>query len=124
MNEVTTACLVIVGLINFLPVAGVVSSAKLERAYAVSLASNDLQILMRHRALLFGVLGGFILYSAFCPVYQVAAMTMGAVSMVGYVVLARLVGGHNDSLAKVLVAVLVGIGFLLAEILLKVSSPS
>ena len=115
--------LVVVGLVNFVPVLGMISATRLEQAYSVNLASNDLQILMRHRALLFGVIGGFILYSAFFPAHQVAAMVMAAISMIGFVILAVLVGGYNKSIFKVLVGDLVGIGFLLAAVLLKVFSP-
>lgn len=107
------------GLINFAPLVGVISAGKLEQAYSVSLASKDLEILMRHRALLFGVLGGFILYSAFSPSYQSAAMLMGGISMVGYAALVFLVGGYNESIFKVLVVDIVGIVFLVAAVLLK-----
>ena len=119
MAKAITVCLIIVGLINFAPVVAVLSAQKLESAYSISLASNDLVILMRHRALLFGVLGGFILYSAFFPPYQVAAMIMAAVSMVGFVVLVYLVDEYNDSILKVLKVDFVGIVFLGAAALLK-----
>ena len=123
MNKLSTLCLVVVGLLNVAPVLGLISTPKLERAYAIELASKDLEILMRHRALLFGVLGGFVLYAAVVPLYQVAAMVMAGISMVGFAVLVVLVGGYNDSIFKVLVGDLVGIGFLLAAVLLKVFSP-
>ena len=122
MNQLFTLCLVVVGLINLAPVLGLLSAPKLEQAYSISIPSKDLEILMRHRALLFGVLGGFILYSAFFPVYQVAAMVMAAVSMIGFAALVMLVGGDNKAISKVLIADLVGIGFLLAAALLKVFS--
>lgn len=119
MAKLLTICLVVVGLINFLPVVGMLSAKKLETAYAIAIQSSELEILMRHRALLFGVLGGFILYAAFSPSYQGAAMIMAAVSMIGYAVLTLLVGDYNPALFKVLVADVVGIGFLLAAAFLK-----
>jgi len=76
-------------------------------------------ILMRHRALLFGVLGGFILYSAFVPSYQGAAMIMAGISMVGFAVLVHSVGGFNASLNKVLIADYIGIIFLAIAAILK-----
>ena len=57
MGKAITFCLVVVGLINLAPVLGVVSAQKLEAAYSVTMAGNDLAILMRHRALMFGILG-------------------------------------------------------------------
>ena len=122
MGKLFTFCLVVVGLINIAPVLGIISAAKLEQAYSVNLASNDLEILMRHRALLFGVLGGFIIYSAFFPAFQVAAMVMAGVSMIGFAALVVLVGGYNAAILKVLIADLVGIGFLVAAALLKMFS--
>jgi hypothetical protein len=81
MGKAITFCLVVVGLINFMPVIGVISAQKLESAYSVAIAGNDLAILMRHRALMFGILGAFILYAAFNPLYQPAAMIIGGASM-------------------------------------------
>ena len=103
MSKGIAFCLVIVGLINFVPVVGILSAQKLESAYNIALSSNDLIILMRHRALLFGVLGGFLLFSAFMPSYQAAAMIMAGISMVGFAVLVHSVGDFNASINKVLV---------------------
>jgi hypothetical protein len=119
MGKVITFCLIVVGLINFAPVIGVISAQKLESAYSVTLAGNDLAILMRHRALLFGILGAFILYSAYNPVYQSAAIIMGGVSMFGFALLAVGVGGYNEAVGKVLFLDLLGIFFLLAAVVLK-----
>ena len=119
MGKAITFCLVVVGLINFAPVIGVISAQKLESAYSVALAGNDLAILMRHRALLFGILGAFILYSAFNPFYQPAAMIMGGASMVGFALLVLGVGGYNEAVGKVLFIDVLGILFLLAAVVLK-----
>ena len=76
-------------------------------------------ILMRHRALLFGIIGGFILYSAFVPQYQVAAMVMAASSMGGFLGIIWSVGGYNTSIHKVAMIDLAGIGFLLIAVVMK-----
>lgn len=119
MTKLITACLVIVGLINFLPVLTLISVPKLEETYAISLLSNDLIILMKHRALLFGILGGFILYSAFVPIYQAPAMLMAAISMIGFVVLMYVVGDYNESLYKVLIFDYVGLIALAIAVVIK-----
>ncbi len=119
MGKALTFCLIVVGLINFAPVLGVLSAQQLESAYSISLAGNDIAILMRHRAVLFGILGAFILYSAFKPSYQVAAMIMGGISMLAYALLAVSIGGYNDLLANVLFIDLLGIVFLMTAALLK-----
>ncbi len=121
--QLITACLIVVGLINIAPVLGVLSATRLEAAYAVQLADDNLVILMRHRALLFGVLGGFILFSAFAPAYQGAAMVMAGVSMLGFALLVMHQGGYNPSLFKVLIVDLVGIAFLAAAAILTYLVP-
>ena len=119
MTKAIMVCLVIVGLINFVPVMGAFSTQKLENSYSISLVSNDLIILMKHRALLFGILGGFILYSAFFPSFQTVAMIMAGVSMVGFALLVYSVGGYNASIFKVLIADIIGIVFLAIAAVLK-----
>ena len=113
MSKVLFALIILVGIINFLPVMGILSAARLESAYGVELLNTDLIILMRHRALLFGILGAFIIYSAFKPVFRTAAMIMAGVSMAGFVVLAHLTGVFNDNLYNIVLADYVGL-FLLA----------
>lgn len=122
MNMAIPILLFIVGVINFLPVMGVLSASKLSQAYSIDLASNDLVILMRHRALLFGVVGGFILYSVFDPSYQAAAMVMAAITMVGYLYFVWAVGGYNDSIYKVALVDTAGIVCLFLAAVLKYGS--
>jgi len=119
MSKEISLCLIIVGLINFVPVVGVLSANQLQGAYNVTLSSNDVIILLRHRALLFGILGGFILFSAFVPFYQSAAMIMAGISMVGFALVAHSVGGFNTSINKVLMVDYVGIAVLAIAVFLK-----
>lgn len=117
-----TLCLIVVGLINFVPVFAGLSAHKIESAYSITLANPDMAILMRHRALLFGILGGFILYAAFVPQFQVAAMLMAGVSMLGYAYLTFTTDVYNEALGKVLMFDLIGVFFLAVAVVLKVLS--
>ena len=119
MNKLLTFSLVIVGIINVLPVLGLFGVKNLETAYNINLPSEDMALLMQHRALLFGLLGGLILYSAFVPIYQNVAMTMAAASMVGFAILVHWVGSTNPAILKVLYIDYIGIFFLLLAIILK-----
>ena len=119
MTKIISLCLVIVGLINFLPVVGLLGASRLESTYNISLVSIDLITLMRHRALLFGLLGGFILYAAFVRKYQTVAMVMAGISMVGFVGLAHIADSNNPAIMKVLIADYVGIFFLSITVFLK-----
>ncbi len=122
MDKAASILLFVVGVINFLPVMGVLSAARLSQAYAIDLDSNDIVILMRHRALLFGIVGGFILYSVFVPSYQPPAMVMAALSMVGYVFLMWHQGDYNAALHKIMVVDMVGILCIAGAALLKYSA--
>ena len=107
-NITISILLIIVGVINFLPVIGVLSAETLSGAYSVDLIGNDIVILMRHRALLFGVVGGFILYSVFKPSYQSAAIVMAAISMLGFLYFVWAAGDYNASMSKIAIIDLVG----------------
>lgn len=110
--------LLTVGLINFAPIVGLLGADNLARLYDIAAPEGDLQILLRHRALLFGIVGAFIIWSAFKPMYQPAAMLMAAVSMVGYIVLVYLVGEPGIKLYKVALIDAVACVLLLAAMVL------
>ncbi|MEX1665216.1 hypothetical protein [Zhongshania arctica] len=119
MNIAISILLFIVGLINFVPVIGVMSADRLSNAYSIELVGNDIVVLMRHRALLFGIIGGFILYSVFNPSYQIAAVIMAAISMLGFLYFVCAVGDYNGAIAKVAIIDLVGIAILAIAAVLK-----
>lgn len=59
---------------------------------------------MRHRAVLFGVLGGFFTYAAFRPIFQPISFLIAFVSITSFLYLAYSVGSFNSALQKVVVA--------------------
>ncbi len=119
MSKLFVVCLALVGLINLAPVAGLFSAQRLAAAYGLEVMGPDLEILLRHRALLFGILGGFILCSIVVPSLQGAAMLMAAVSMVGFALVTWSVGGYNEALTTVLRIDLLGLLFLSAAAVIK-----
>ena len=112
MNLTISILLITVGLINFLPVIGIISAEKLSAAYAVELIGNDIVILMRHRALLFGLIGGFMLYSVWKPSYQSVAMVMAAISMLGFLFFVAAADHYNASITKITIIDLIGLAAL------------
>ena len=102
-------CLLAVAIINLLPVLGLFSAERLAQGYGITIADNDLHILLRHRALMFGIIGGFMIYALFVPVAQAAAMVLAGISMVGFLVLALALGPYNDALRTVVVVDIAGI---------------
>ena len=107
-NKFVVAALLLAGIINFVLVVGVLSVDQLERLYEVTLTNNDLIILMRHRAVLFGLLGVFIIYSAFREPLQTLACIAGLISMVSFILLAYASGEFGQALNKVIIADVVG----------------
>ena len=101
MKYMAPIILVIVGLINIAPLTGAVSAATLEAMYEVDLNNGDLVILLRHRAVLFGMLGAFILYAAFHRRLQLSASIAALLSMISFVALVYLQGDGGDAIQKV-----------------------
>lgn len=82
------AALFVAGLIHLIPVGGVVSARSLGRLYDLRLEDPGTVLLLRHRALLFGLLGLFLIVSAFMPPLRMAASLAALFSMLSFVVLA------------------------------------
>lgn len=114
MKYLPSAMLIIVGVIHLLPLAGALGSERLSSLYGLPIEEANLEILMRHRAVLFGLLGAFLVIAAFKPAYQAAAFVAGLVSVVSFLYLAWSVGGYNDHLGRVFIADVVALGCLIA----------
>ena len=104
MRYLVSICLLVAAVIHLLPVVGVLGGDRLQSLYGVSIDGPDLQILMRHRAVLFGLLGGLLIAAAFRPDLRAAALVMGIGSTVSFLVIAWSAGGYNPQLARVVYA--------------------
>ncbi|WP_439135464.1 hypothetical protein [Pseudomaricurvus sp.] len=104
MERAVTVLLVLVGIIHLLPVSGVLGVERLHSLYGVSLAEPNLEILMRHRAVLFGLLGVFMMYAAFQKSLQTLAIIAGFISVLTFIVIAWSVSGFNEAIRKVVMA--------------------
>lgn len=88
MKMIITVVFILVALINLYPVIGVLSSEQLVALYGIEFVSNDHLLLMRHRAVLFGLLGAFILYAAFKPSVRPLAAVAALISMISFIAIA------------------------------------
>ncbi len=104
MRHLSAATLVIAGVIHLLPLSGVLGPAQLTSLYGIAFDDPNAIILMRHRAVLFGLVGLFLVYAAFRPAFQPAAFAGGLVSVVSFLWLAGVTGGYNASLSRVIAA--------------------
>ena len=96
-------------IINLLPVLGMIGGPQLEKAYGVSVQGPDMAVLLRHRAVLFGVVGGLLMAAVFMPSLRVAAFTAGMLSMVSFVIIRLLEGEGNAALTRLAMIDYVGI---------------
>jgi hypothetical protein len=104
MRYVVSAMLIVVGVIHLMPLSGALGSERLAALYGLSFDQPDLAILMRHRAILFGLLGAFLLLAAFRTELQTIALVAGFVSVVSFLYLAWSVGHYNAQLGRVFAA--------------------
>ena len=101
MRWIVPAMLALVALIHLAPLAGLLGVARMEAAYGVQIAGPDLGVLMRHRAVMFGLLGGFMLLAMFVRALQPWALGLALLSAGAFVLLAWSTPGHNANLARV-----------------------
>ena len=115
MRYLVMICLCVAAVIHLLPLIGVLGGDRLQSLYGFAIEGPDLQILMRHRAVLFGLLGTLLAVAAFVPGLQPVALAVGLVSVLSFLLLAWTSEGYNASIARVvmvdviaLVALLIG----------------
>jgi hypothetical protein len=109
MRYLVTTMLAVVAIIHLLPLSGVLGGARLSALYGIPVDDPNLEVLMRHRAVLFGVLGAFLLYAAFRTRYQLPAFLAGFVSVLSFLYLAWSVGGYNAQVGRVFTADLIAL---------------
>lgn len=104
MTYVVSTMLVVVGIIHLLPLSGVLGAERLASLYGLSFEESNLAILMRHRAVIFGLLGAFLILAAFKSEFQTVAFIAGLISVVSFLYLAWSVGDFNPQIRRVVVA--------------------
>ena len=124
LKMLSTLLYVLVGIVNLLPLSGVLSANRLGILYGVSLTDPNLTILMRHRAMLFGIVGCLLIASAFHVALRPTAVTAGLVSMLSFVAIAYLVGDFNAELRRIIVIDLIASLMLVAACALPFLSRS
>jgi hypothetical protein len=120
MRFIVPVALILVALIHALPVVGLLSASKLETLYGIPVREPNLELLLRHRAVLFGLLAAFLTYAAFRPDLQRLALVAGFVSVCAFLVLAWLMPSTNAALTRVVRADLVALVALIVAALVRV----
>ena len=94
---------ILVALVNLGPVIGVASAARLNNLYGITIANPNVEILLRHRAVLFGIVGLLLLLAAFKPSLRLVAVSFGLLSMLSFVFVAVVVASYSPEIGRVLV---------------------
>jgi len=113
MRHLVTAALILVGVIHLLPLSGAMGASHLRVLYGLDFSDPSALLLMRHRAVLFGLLGTFFIIAAFVRPLQLSALVLAAVSVVSFLALSFAVGGFNASIARVVAVDWVALALLL-----------
>ena len=74
---------------------------RLAALYGLDFSEPNLSILMRHRAVLFGLFGAFLVFAAFRPSLQAIAFIAAFVSVLSFLLLAWSSGGYNTLVGRV-----------------------
>ncbi|MEM6722607.1 MAG: hypothetical protein AAF598_01145 [Bacteroidota bacterium] len=85
MELVFQICLFLAGVINILPAALAFLPDRIPKAYGVEVPNANYDLLLRHRAVLFGIVGGVMIYSAVSQAYYTLAAQIGLISMLSFV---------------------------------------
>ncbi|WP_298208493.1 phosphopantetheine adenylyltransferase [Acidovorax sp.] len=104
MRYVVPVILGIVAVIHALPLAGVLGAGKLGQLYGTPVQDVGLELLLRHRAVLFGLLAAFLGYAALRPELHRLALVAGLVSVVSFLWLSWLQRGSALSAPLMTVA--------------------
>ncbi|MBF6355538.1 phosphopantetheine adenylyltransferase [Nocardia higoensis] len=95
------AALIAVGVLNAVPALGVVSVQRMREAYGLHAVDENVGLLLRHRAVLFGVLGIGLIVGARRPRWREPAIAANAVSLVSFPALAAATESVAPQLTRV-----------------------
>ncbi len=101
MKLLVPTTLVLVALLHALPLAGVLGAARLSVLYGVDARDPALELLLRHRAVLFGLLAALLAWAAWQPALRGAGLIAGLVSVASFLLLALQAGPLQPALATV-----------------------
>ena len=120
LERIITGLLLVVAAIHLVPITGFFGADRLTSLYGIDVTSADLEILMRHRAVLFGILGVFFAYAAFRPALQPVAFVAAFATIASFFYLAFSVGDFVEAIRKIVVGDVVAAVALLGAVILYV----
>lgn len=103
----------LVGIVNFIPCLAAILPAKIQTAYGIDLPDANFELLLRHRAVMLGMIGGLMIYAAITKKYYDLATLLGLISMLSFLALYFMGNGLiNVEISKVMKIDAIAIVFL------------
>jgi heme A synthase len=103
MEWIYRATLLIAGLINLLPALLAFFPERIPGSYGIDVPDANYELLLRHRAVFFGIIGGLMIYSSVVKRHTKMATAVGLISMTSFIILYVSIGkGINPELRMVM----------------------
>lgn len=117
-EKAITLCLLIIAVIHIIPISGFFGAERLQALYGLPVTDPSLEILLRHRAVLFGILGVFFAYAAFVPQLQPLAFITAFATLASFFYLSFSVADYNIAIRKIIIGDIVAAVSLLIAVVL------
>jgi hypothetical protein len=119
MELIFRITLFIAGLINLLPALLAFLPDKISNSYGIDIPNSNYELLLRHRAILFGIIGGLMIFSAIVKKHYEISTIAGLISMLSFILLYFLIDkGINSELKKVMMIDIVATAILCIGLIL------
>jgi hypothetical protein len=86
-GRIVSVLLLLVGILNLTPAIVFLDPSRTTSLYGIQIANDDLGIIVRHRAILLGLLGAAMIYAAFRKTFVVPAITAAFVGKLAFLFL-------------------------------------
>jgi hypothetical protein len=103
VERIITGLMLVVAAVHLAPISGFFGARRLEALYGIDASDPNLALLMRHRAVLFGILGSFFAYAAFVPALQPLAFMAAAVTLTAFFYLALAADEVSPAIRKIVI---------------------
>ena len=101
MRSFIALAYLLAAIVNLAPAIGALCDELLVQLYAVQIHSTEISLLLRHRALLFAIIGGLLLAATVMEDLRTQAGIAGLGSMSAFVLLLAVTGAENARLNQV-----------------------
>lgn len=123
MEIIFRITLFIVGTINILPAILTFLPHRISKTYGIEILSVNYELLLRHRAAMFGLIGGLLIYSAVSKKLYDVSTFVGLFSMLSFIILYFIIGREiNVELRKIMIIDTVAAAILLVGFILYLTS--